>query len=911
MLTAVVIHQPVSKIATDPKTERRGAANDDPDGLAAWEQKRLADPATGLIPAGIRRAELEFSKHIPSNSTRALDFVNRGPYNVGGRTRAFAMDVNNPNVLIAGSVSGSIYRSTDGGQTWTPSEVPAVSQGIVGLAQDTRAGHAGTWYACSGEPYGTSASGNGSNSFYLGNGLYKSIDNGVTWDTIASTNSNTPTTFDSQYDINWAVRIDASRMDSDIVYVAAYGAVYRTNNGGHTWKRVIGNPITSSATSYFTDVEVTPTGKVYATLSDDGGASKGIWRSTDGLAFTNILSDSFPTAYNRIVFAYAPSDENQLYFLANTPGFGTPDTNYLGDVEWNSFWKYTYVSGDGSGAGGVWENRSDKLPMTGGVFDKFTVQGSYDMVVAVKPNDPQYVVIGGTNLYRSTDGFATTIHTNRLGGYKIGAHLPVVESYPNHHSDQHVAFFHPTDYNVLYSSNDGGVWRTDDVNAASVTWTPLNNGYLATQFYTLAVDNATPNDPVIIGGAQDYGTWFTNNDNATAPWSHVYGGDGAYCAVADNKSAYYFSLQSGKMQRAVMDLNGSVTSFARIDPRGGKDFQFINPFTLDPVDQNVMYLPAGHKLWRNDNLAGIPMVSNWDSITTNWMTFPDTCTSAQGEITAVACSTTPAHTLYYGTDKRRVYKVTDANTGNPTRTDITGLTTPNIFPINGYVACIAVDSHDANRVVVVFSNYNLMSLFATTDGGATWSKVGGNLEQNANGTGNGPSCRWLSMVHLNDGILYYVATSTGLYMTDSLDGTNTVWTKQGVTTIGNTVCDMVVTRESDGLVAVATHGNGMFSTNLFSVGVHQPETGLSRVALFPNPSLEEVPVLSFRSQSNTPLRASVTDATGRILKSYDVDKPHAGTNTLALSGNSALPRGVYFVSVTQGQRFETVKWVKL
>ncbi|HZG00067.1 MAG TPA: T9SS type A sorting domain-containing protein [Chitinophagales bacterium] len=914
-LTGLIVMSP-SRVETAQTEKRmttlvkkRSAAMDDPDSRIGWETERTKDPATGFVPAGIRKAELAFAQKLPKAPKDRNGFVSRGPFNVGGRTRAFAMDINDPNILIGGSVSGGIYRSTDGGATWTETTVPIFYQGITCLSQDTRPGHTNVWYAGSGEAYGQSASGNGSNSYFLGNGVYKSTDGGVTWDTIPGTSSTTPQTFDLQYELIWSVKTDPSRMDSSVVYCATYGGVYRSNDAGASWKRIKGT-FGSASDAYFTDVEVTPTGVVYLTFSDDAGASKGIWRSANGLQFVHILPPSFPAAYNRIVIGYAPSDENQVYFLANTPGFGQPDTSYSGNVEWNSFWKYTHVSGESFGS---WEDRSTNLPTTGGPFDKFMVQGSYDMVVTVKPDDPNYVIIGGTNLYRSTDGFATYNNWRMIGGYKEGTMLHIVEGWDNHHPDQHAAFFHPDNYDVLFSGNDGGLFRTDDVHAQNVSWTSLNNGYLTTQFYTLAVDHAVANDPIIIGGLQDNGSWFTNNTWPTHTWVHTRGGDGSFCAIADNKQAYYYSIQLGKMQRAFVDANGNTTSYARIDPRDATGFQFINPFILDPVDNNIMYLPAGHKMWRNDNLAGIPMVNNWDSIMTNWVTLPDTCTTLQGEITAVACSREPAHVLYYGTNKKRLYKVVNANTGSPTRQEITGLSAPVVFP-TGYINCIAVDPHDANRVLVVFSNYNIMSLFFTPDGGSTWTRVSGNLEQTPSGSGTGPSCRWASFLHVPDGVLCYVATSTGLYATDFFDGANTQWVHQAPDLIGNAVCDVVVTREADGLVAVGTHGNGVYSANVTSVGHAVGVSGIaSRVRdlrVMPNPaSAASGLTVSFISAANGPVVFDVLNPTGQVVFSKNASAI-VGTQTMRLPVQSEWNAGVYFVRLRHASDSRSVKWVK-
>jgi len=117
---------------------------------------------------------------------------------------------------------------------------------------------------------------------------------------------------------------------------------------------------------------------------------------------------------------------------------------------------------------------------------------------------------------------------------------------------------------------------------------------------------------------------------------------------------------------------------------------------------------------------------------------------------------------------------------------------------------------------VVFSNYNVVSVFATTDGGTTWTAIAGNLEQNPNGGGSGPSCRWVKILPVGGTKIYYIGTSTGVYSTGYLNGANTVWEQEGASVIGNVVVDMIDARSSDGMVVAATHGNGIFSATVTS-----------------------------------------------------------------------------------------------
>ncbi|MEW6468921.1 MAG: T9SS type A sorting domain-containing protein [Bacteroidota bacterium] len=874
-----------------------------------YELQRLADPETGKIPYQARLKELAFSATLPSDamlasyrSTAPQSVWNvRGPWNVGGRTRAFGIDVANENILVAGSCSGGMWRSTDAGTTWTmTSSINAQHQSVSCLVQDKRPGETSTWYAGTGEAYGASASATG--AYYLGTGIMKSTDNGQTWNFLSSTIGANPNNFDSNWDIVWNVATDNSDTTQDEVYAALYGGIYRSVNGGTNW-----TPVHFSANTYFTDVKVTPTGVVYATMSDDGGVKKGIWRSADGVTWTNITPTGFASAYNRIVIGICPTDESQVWFLGNTPGFGQPDTNFVGDVEWNSLWKYKYISGDGSGSGGMWWDKSAALPTTGGMFDKFNCQGSYDLMVEVHPSDTNKVFIGGTNLYRSDNGFADLSQTRFIGGYEQGASLPIVNMYANHHPDQHGIVFLPSNDSVMYSYNDGGIFRTDNCLDDTITYTSLNNGYLTTMFYTVAIDHAAPGNNIIVAGAQDNGSWFTNNTNLTSPWVTPRGGDGSYCAIADNQSMYYLSIQNGKMMKADLDNNGNVLSYARIDPIGGKGYQFINPYVLDPNNNNIMYLAGGKRIWRNDNLAGIPLINNWDSISTNWTMYTDTVPQTLVRISAVAISKTPANRLYYGTTNRRVFRVDNAHIGTPTPVDITSTLSTAQFP-GGNVSCVAVNPNNADEVIVTFSNYNAQSAFYSTTGGlptTSWSRVGGNLE-----TGFGPSVRWAAIIPVSDGTVYMLATSTGIYATDTLMGTSTVWVKQAANTIGNSVCDMIDYRTSDGLVVVATHAHGIYSTTITSVNDIVTVKDLQAVVPdfqlvnYPNPFSDQT-TIAFTVPDRARVKLSVLDELGQLVKVL-VDESLQGEQSLVFN-SGLLASGVYYVNLQVGELSQTRK----
>jgi len=805
-----------------------------PSKRAQWELERLKDPVTGKIPSHIRQKELAYARTMPQEkASRSIDFVSRGPYNFGGRTRALAIDIDNENHILAGGVSGGLWETNNGGQDWTKINTTDDVLGMTCLIQDTRNVHHNVWYYGTGEGYGASQSATG--AFMLGNGIYKSTDGGQSWSSLTATASNTPQSFDNYWDIIWNISVNTAIDTADVVYAASLGYIWRSTDGGATWTHVLG---VSSPYSYFTDVLTTPNGITYATLSSDGG-QKGIYRSPDGTNWTEITPDSFPSEFDRIVMAYVPQNENSLYFLGVTNEEGQMSLTWVGDTVYHTLWKYTYLSGDGTNAGGVWQDLSANIPHNGvSTFDNFYAQGSYDLKVAVKPDDSLTVFIAGTNIYRSTDGFTSPNNTTQIGGYEIGTTLPDFHIYPNHHPDIHCITFLPSSPNVLFTGSDGGVHKTLDCNAPTVTWESLNHGYLTTQLYDVSINQAGT-DSIIIAGLQDNGNLFANGILPTQNYIMTFNGDGSFSQITNNGQMYYQSIQNGKIAKMSIDNQGNVLGFRRIDPIGASGYLFINPFVVDPNDENTMFLPAGAHIWRNKHLDAIALTNEWDSIAGDWEDLPDTVPVSGSYISTIKISNTPAHILYYGTNNRRLYRVTEANTLFNTPDMISSPSFP-----NGYMNDIALNPENGNELMLIFSNYAIKSLYYTPDSGVTWTDISGNLEQYSSGAGNGPSVRCGAILPLPDGNLYLVGTSTGLYATDTIQGSATIWTHIGVNTIGYNIVETMTYRQTDGLLVVGTHGNGIFSTNIMSASQFVPNNMMTanenRLVIYPNPSKDKV-----------------------------------------------------------------------
>ncbi len=871
-------------------------ASDNPAERVVWERIRLANPNTGEIPHNIRQKEMIFAKTLPkSTALSKATWLHRGPYNVGGRTRALAMDILDENILFAGGASGGMFRSTDGGQSWVMTTDPNQLHNVTCVSQDKRAGKENIWYFGSGELTGSSAS--GGEAYYGGNGIYKSVDGGLSWDSLSVTATNT-NGFDSNFDFIWNIETDPSNDSLDVVYAATYGTIYRSENGGATWVKELGG-----GSSYYNNIEVTSSGEVYATLSSDG-LDKGIWHSVDGQNWTNITDSLFPPIYGRIAIGVNPGNENEVYFLAaETDNHGQHTDVFFNGETWTSLWKYD--SSDSS-----WVNLSSNIPANQSTsFDNFNAQRGYDLLVKVHPTDPNTVYIGGTNLWRSSDGFTTPNNTMIIGGYFIGS----VEGdgnwgvYPNHHPDQHDLLFLPSDANVILSATDGGVFKSNDTFADTVEWTSLNNGYYTSQLYGVSISR-NANSDVMHGGFQDNGNFVTFDPSVQSIWNMPFNGDGCFGGIADNEEDFYLTIQRGVMYKMKLDNNGERLAFNRMDPSSvdSNDYMFINPLVMDK-NSDILYMAAGNKLWRNNDIANVPYNNSHAKNDFGWEMFSDTITNPTMIITTIETSVNPANVVYLGTKYKKIFRIDNADVGDPAIVELP-------YPLTGsnsYVYDIAVNPDNADEVMIVYSNYSVYSLFHSMDGGQSWNKVAGNLEQNPSGSGNGPSCRTAKIIPLGNSTLYLVGTSVGLFGTATLDDNNTVWEQVGDSEIGAVVVEFLEYRDNDGLLVVATHGNGIYQTNLTSIAdVLSTDNikGNFDLTVFPNP-VDDILSLAVHMDKIADSRAVIYDELGRKVGQEHNQKLYFGANTIQLNIKD-YKAGIYFVSLTIDNKSITKQIIK-
>lgn len=868
-----------------------------------------ADPKTGTIPPNIRQKELSFAKEVLAENIRdrfqfsqegseqnqasqLLDWKSIGPYNIGGRTRALALDVLDEQTILAGGVSGGMWRSTDSGESWTKTTTVDQLQSVTAITQNVKPGMENIWYYGTGELVGNSSRAVGAP--FRGDGIFKSTDNGQSWELLPATSIDQPGSFLSPFQYIWDMTTNPNGADDEIL-AAVFGGIVRSTDGGATWSTVLGNDrlnlppnsdLNQIPTVFYTDIHRTSSGVFYATLSSETNASSslspdaGIWRSTDGENWTRVLPFSIPV--QRVEIGSSPSHPEIIYFLAALP---------------NNRIQFLKLE-----EGGILENFSSNLPNGSDGIEAFDAQGSYNLIVKVHPNNPDIVYIGGTNLYRSTDGFSTSENTTWIGGYDPNSED--LNIYPNHHPDQHALTFLPSNPDVMFSANDGGVFVTENNRAEEVTYRSLNNGFITTQFYT-GTFSRFEEDDFAFGGTQDNGSLLTFNSTPNEPNGlNVLGGDGGFTASTPFGIFYYMSFQNARIFRLSFQSNGELASFARVDPVGGgsnpsQPYLFVNPYVLDSKNANRMYLAGGDVIWYNRNLSQIPS-GQQDRQILNWERLDETQLD-QGVVSALQISTVPRNILYYGTSSGRLYKVFDANSSLRQVLEITD----SAFPGNGYVNSIAVDPTDANRIMVAFSNYGVRSIFLSEDGGQSFIDVSGNLEENADGSGNGPSVRWVSIVPKMDGSYsYYAGTSTGLYSATSLAADATNWQQESPEGIGNAIVNMFDYRSVDGKAVVATHGNGMFTTEIPDALPDNPLIGTNQFTLdniYPNP-FSTIVTIKVSVPETQFFLFQVFDASGRLVKTAANGLAFTGENEFFWDGTNSqgqpVTDGVYVLRLT-------------
>ncbi|MBL7927759.1 MAG: T9SS type A sorting domain-containing protein [Bacteroidia bacterium] len=535
-----------------------------------------------------------------------------------------------------------------------------------------------------------------------------------------------------------------------ILVATASGGLQRSINGGTSFSKVLGTGlgISGAGNNFCYDVDMAANGDIYSTL--DGSVHK----STNAGA-TFGAAQSLPITAGRIELACAPNDANYVYALIEN---GSTVAGILQTTD----------------AGTTWLTRTEPDDADPGIpnADFSRGQAWYDLAIAVDPNNKDRLFVGAIDIFVSGDGANTWSQvTHWYGGF----------GFQNVHADQHNILFQNGSSSIAYFSNDGGIYRCTDANTVLPTITRKDYNFNTAQFYSCAI-HPTAQTSHYLAGAQDNGSHkFVSNgiQNTT----EVTGGDGAFCHIDQDQPQFQFT--SYVYNDHYRSSDGGVT-WTNVTGSGG---QFINPTDYDDVN-NKLYCCRNS----NDYLR-------WDDPQTGSTFSIVSVPGFGGQVSAVKVSPNTANRVFFGISNGDIFRVDNAHTGTPTATNIsTGLP-------SGYAACVEVETGNDNHLLVTYSNYGVNSVWESTDGGATWTSVEGNLPD--------MPIRW-ALFNPNNSDQAILATELGVWSTDDLNGNSTNWGASN-SGLANVRVDMLQLRQSDKYVIAATHGRGLFASDLFTI----------------------------------------------------------------------------------------------
>ncbi|MBX2876987.1 MAG: T9SS type A sorting domain-containing protein [Saprospiraceae bacterium] len=659
--------------------------------------------------------------------------------------------------------------------------------------------------------------------------------------------------------------------------------VLTTYFSGGIGARPAGDP-TQKAT--WSDVDVDQNGRLLAYLSGATSAGAGVYFSEDdGASWTNLTPADWNWQLNRGLVRFAPSNPGVGYVLFQELSSGT-DREVLMKIDLEQQ---------------TLEDRSPNLPRFAfGENDVLPITiGEWLTQLDVKPDDEDFVIAGGVQLARSFDGFTSS--TDEITKHHINS---------NSHVDHHIVVFDPAQPSAAWLGNDGGIFKTDNILRESATpytniqWQHKFKGYNVVTYYALGL----PRDPLdfrIIGGTQDRGTPILDRANSIDPQASIgdpFGGDGGFSFLGKNHAYVYAAVgQSYRLKYNEEGLPSFDAGFLGLTGTlVNRPHSFINPFVVDLDDETAMYYPLENKLLRFTRLDEQPEFSDLQAA--DWEEPEGLAGPEASVITALDLSVEPKDILYYAVHKYdetpQIYRLEDAeNATVPTeKHTITGASP------GSWVRCVAINPENADEIAAVITSSNVPKLFHSLDGGNTFSNIDGNLANTEDLPG--PHTNWLTILPFEGTTYYVLATTTGVFVTQDLDGANTFWELQAPDEIGFASAQMVRSRAADGLVAVSTYGRGIFIGGPNGVPTATDDLLVQdneAFKLFPNPGLGEFVQLQFELTGRQKVGVKLLDLSGREVWRKPVQTFDAGPHQIELPV-AALNRGMYVVQLETQQR---------
>ena len=666
-----------------------------------------------------------------------------------GRVTAIAIDPANPKIIYMGGAEGGVWKTVNSGETWTPLTDSQPSLAVGSITIDPN--NTNTIYVGTGEE-------NFSGDSYYGAGILKSTNGGETWTQSSSAFGDVPCGGE------WVGAIAVQPTNSQTLLAAVepcyYGAssIFRSTDGGKTWTSVYRNKNGwVPATAMIFDRK--NANVVYAAT-----AYGGILKSTNAGLTWNPANGSgnnaLPTAsLGRAALAMAPSNPSTLYVAIANSSNTTENGNLLG------MWKST----DGGNNWTLLQNTPDFC----------STQCWYDIVLAVSPTNPNFVVAGGVYPYHPG---GSAVVTSLDGG------TTWVDQSPQLHPDTHALAFTP-DGSTLYTGSDGGVWSTTNPSASTINWTSLNGTLAITEFYPgISMDQNNVNHTYI--GTQDNGT---QKYSGSLGWPVVACGDGGSTLIdyAVTSTVYTNCIEQSFI-RSPDDGNTWYDATTGLDSYDRT--AWVPPTAIDPQHHETLYFGT-YRVYQSTNEGAL-----WTPISGdlgNPLNKND-----DGVLNAIAVAHTDPNTIYVGSDDGEV--AVTRNGLSKTGATWTKTAGPSL-PYRS-VSWIAVDPTAASTAYVGFSGFTgfgdkLGHIFKTSNAGATWADVSGDLP-------NTPVDAILVDPDAPETI--FIGTDIGAFYTTS-GGTS--WTRLG-TGLPNVVVTGLGLHENSRTLRASTHGRSVWDLNI-------------------------------------------------------------------------------------------------
>lgn len=776
--------------------------------------------------------------HESSPSYRASWEI-AGPKNIGGRITDIAIHPDNPATMYIGAASGGIFKTTNSGFSWDNifQDAPVISIGALAIdPSDQNVIYAGTGEA------------NASSYSFIGNGLYKSVDAGETWDHIGLEYS------------AYIGRVLVDHSNSQRVFAAACGTlftpneqrgIYRSSDGGDSWERVL---FVSDSTAGV-DIVQHPTNPdiFYAAMWErmrgityrrSHGPTSGIYKTIDGGDTWTLLENGLPggNQKGRIGLAIAQNNPEILYaFIDRLVG-----SSYIASV-------YKTTNG-----GQLWQQTNDGA--LSGINSTF---GWYFGQIRVDPSNDNRIWVLGVDMYRSDNGGNS--YTQIAGYYNID------EIYV----DQHAMWINPANGFIVHG-NDGGLYTSSDFGNS---WNKINNLPL-TQFYAIEVDYLNPSR--IYGGTQDNNTIRTPTGSLT-DWQRILGGDGFYVLVDyTNSNIIYAESQWGNLYRSMTGGN----NFSYIAGAfSGDRTNWSSPYVMHPTDPQTLFFGT-YRVWKTTNRG-----NNWTAISSDLT--HNLMNSGFSTITTLAISSLNPNYLLAGSDDGRVHITTngglnwvDVSAGLPVR----------------WITRVAFDPFDVNTVYVTVSGFRWDEphpyVFRSVNAGQDWESISGNLPDLP-----------VNVIVADPAVQHrlFVGTDAGIFYTENA-GVLWLGLSQGIPNVP--VTDLKIHQPTRTIIA-GTYGCSAYKLNLDLLsGIDETAQQAERrhavfAPLKPNPysnSISSGIEVSFYLAKESDINLAVYDLRGALVAILNSGTFKGGSHNILWDGRSEsgmhLSPGVYIVNLS-------------